>query len=119
MVMDLLPRGWLSVRCETLGHVSCRWWLRCAVPDSGHETALSIPKCTAKPIVKRLCFVQRNVTYGVPQPRKRLLQLCVLGLGLHQDGNVGVGVFPKGKESAVGGARFGNVGCQGVRTREA
>ena len=33
-----------------------------------------------------------------------LLQLCVLRLGLLQDGDVGVGVFPEGKEVLVSGA---------------
>jgi hypothetical protein len=35
---------------------------------------------------------------------RALLQLRVLGLGLPQDGDVGVGVFPKGEEIFVGGA---------------
>ncbi len=30
--------------------------------------------------------------------RKALLQLCVLGFGFLQDGDVGVGVFPEGHE---------------------
>jgi hypothetical protein len=33
-----------------------------------------------------------------------LLQFCVLGFGLSQDGNLGVGVFPEGEEIFVGGA---------------
>src|ERR1700746_1157378 len=32
---------------------------------------------------------------------KRLLQLCVLRLGLLQDGDVGVGVFPEPKETVT------------------
>jgi hypothetical protein len=35
--------------------------------------------------------------------RKRLLKLCVLGFGLLQDGDVGVGVFPEVKKVFVGG----------------
>jgi len=31
------------------------------------------------------------------------LQLRVLGFGLFQDGDVGVGVFPEGEEVVVGG----------------
>jgi hypothetical protein len=31
------------------------------------------------------------------------LELGVLGLGLFQDGDVGVGVFPEGEEVFVGG----------------
>jgi hypothetical protein len=37
--------------------------------------------------------------------RRWLLQLRVLGLGLLQDGDVGVGVFPKGEEIVAGGER--------------
>jgi len=36
---------------------------------------------------------------------EQLLQLRVLGFGLLQDGNVGVGVFPEGEEVFVGGER--------------
>jgi hypothetical protein len=35
------------------------------------------------------------------------LQLCVLGLSLLQDGDVGVGVFPEGEEVLVSGASLG------------
>ena len=35
-----------------------------------------------------------------------LLQPRVLGLGLLQDGDVGVGIFPQGEEVLVGGACF-------------
>jgi hypothetical protein len=48
--------------------------------------------------------MRRNTT-----PRIRstgLLQLRVLRLGLLQDGDVGVGVFPEGKEVLIGGASF-------------
>src|SRR5579863_10733991 len=40
---------------------------------------------------------------GLPK-RRRLLELGVLGLGLDQHGNVGVGVFPRGQEVLVGGS---------------
>src|ERR1700752_3750589 len=43
-----------------------------------------------------------------------LLQPRVLGLGLLQDGDVGVGVFPEGEEVLVGGAGFGSVVLQDV-----
>ncbi len=36
--------------------------------------------------------------------RRNSLQLGVLSLGLLQDGNVGVGVFPEGEEILVSGA---------------
>jgi hypothetical protein len=37
----------------------------------------------------------------------KLLQLGVLCLGLFQDGDVGIGVFPEGEEFLVGGAGLG------------
>jgi len=37
---------------------------------------------------------------------ERLLQLGVLRLGLLQDGDVGVGVFPEGKKVLISGANF-------------
>ena len=40
---------------------------------------------------------------------RRLLQLLVLRLGFLQDGDVGVGVFPEGKEVLIGCFRFGDV----------
>jgi hypothetical protein len=43
-----------------------------------------------------------------------LFQLRVLGFGLLQDGDVGVGVFPEGEEIFVGGERT-NAGDIGVR----
>jgi len=44
----------------------------------------------------------------------KLLQLCVLRLGLLQDGDVGVGVFPEGEEIIVGGAGFDGVVLHGI-----
>src|ERR1700693_5165325 len=44
-----------------------------------------------------------------------LLQLRVLGLGLLQDGDAGVGVFPEGEEIFVGGERP-DAGGIGVRS---
>jgi len=49
---------------------------------------------------------------------ERLLQLSVLGFGLLQDGDVGVGVFPEGEEVFVGGLRLGRVTCHRVRTTD-
>src|SRR5712692_776521 len=49
-----------------------------------------------------------------PTPLRALLQLGVLGLGLLQDWDVGVGVFPLGEEILVGGACFGRVTLQSV-----
>jgi hypothetical protein len=51
-----------------------------------------------------------------PQLSMGLSQLRVLGFGLFQDGDVGVGVFPEGEELFVGGAGVGGVACQHVRT---
>src|SRR5215831_743251 len=45
---------------------------------------------------------------------RRLLQLCVLGLGLLKDGDVGVGVFPEGEEVLVGCAGFGGIALESV-----
>ena len=47
----------------------------------------------------------------------QLLQLRVLGFGLLQDGDVGVGVFPEGQEIFVGGERpdAGGVGIRALR----
>ena len=39
----------------------------------------------------------------------QLLQLCILGLGLLQDRNVGISVLPEGKKIAVSGSRFSGV----------
>jgi hypothetical protein len=41
----------------------------------------------------------------VTRDKKSLLHLSVLHLGLLQDGNVRVGVFPEGEEIFVGGER--------------
>ena len=40
---------------------------------------------------------------------RKLLQLDVLRLGLLQDGDVGVGVFPEGEEILIGGLCLGGV----------
>jgi len=47
------------------------------------------------------------------------LQFRVLGFGLLQDGDVGVGVFPEGEEILIGGFRFGRVALQGVGAAKA
>ena len=49
---------------------------------------------------------------------QQLLQLRVLRLGLLQDGNIRVGVFPEGQEIPIGGAGFGRVALHGVGTRQ-
>jgi len=46
-----------------------------------------------------------------------LLQPCVLGFGLLQDGDVGVGIFPKGEEILVSGERP-DAGGIGIRTSD-
>ena len=50
---------------------------------------------------------------------KQLLQLRVLRLGLHQDGDVGVGVFPEGEEVLILGTSLGSVAGKGVGAGEA
>jgi hypothetical protein len=47
-----------------------------------------------------------------------LLQLRVLSLGLLQDGDVGVGVFPEREEIFVGGLGFGGVTLQSISAGE-
>jgi hypothetical protein len=46
--------------------------------------------------------------------RQRSLQLRVLGFGLLQDGDVGVGAFPQREEILIGGASFGRVALHGI-----
>ena len=48
-----------------------------------------------------------------------LLQLRVLRLGLLQNGDVGVGVFPEGEEVVVGDFCLGGVALQHIRATEA
>ena len=54
-------------------------------------------------------FYLRQLRFGAvvsanpPFATTDLLQLCVLGLGFLQDGDVGIGVFPEGEEILVGG----------------
>jgi len=43
-----------------------------------------------------------------------LLQLRVLRFGFFQDGDVGVGVFPEGEETLIGGTGFGGVASHGI-----
>ena len=42
------------------------------------------------------------------------MQLGVFCLGLFEDGDVGVSVFPEGEEVLVGGAGFGVIVLKGV-----
>ena len=42
------------------------------------------------------------------------MQFRVLGLGLLQDGDVGLGVFPEGEEILVGRLSFGRVALRGM-----
>ena len=50
--------------------------------------------------------------------RRQLLQLLVLGFGLLEDGNVGVGVFPEGEEILVSCKRpyAGGIGIRALRS---
>jgi hypothetical protein len=52
--------------------------------------------------------------YSVLHTSGELLQLRVLGLGLLQDGDVGIGVFPEGHGVFVGGA--GGLDAGGIGT---
>jgi hypothetical protein len=53
------------------------------------------PEPTAEPFKPNRCFSDK------PQKQQGLPQPCVLRFGLLQDGDVGVGVFPEGKEVFV------------------
>src|SRR5882724_313487 len=55
----------------------------------------------------------------VPSQLRKLREPSVLGFGLLQDGDVGVGVFPEREEVLVGGAGFGGVAGEGVGASEA
>ena len=56
---------------------------------------------------------------GQARVNRPLLQLGVLRLGLFQDGNVGVGVFPEGKEVLVSLLCLSSVAGDCVGTAEA
>jgi len=43
-----------------------------------------------------------------------MVQPGVLGLGLLEDGDVGVGIFPEGQEILVSGAALASVPCQAI-----
>ena len=62
--------------------------------------------------VENFCSAGEPVVGGWPTP---LLQLRVLCLGLLQDGNVGVSVFPEGEEIFVGSKRT-SAGGVGIRS---
>ena len=47
-----------------------------------------------------------------------LRQLCVFHFGLDEDGNVGVGIFPRGEEILISRASFGVIALQRIRPRE-
>src|SRR5579871_243619 len=47
-----------------------------------------------------------------------LLQVRVLGFGLLEDGDVGVGVLPEAEEVLVCSSRFGGVALNGIGTTE-
>jgi hypothetical protein len=47
------------------------------------------------------------------------IQLCILSLGLLQNGDVGVSVLPEREEIIIGGAGFGSVALQSVGPRKA
>src|SRR5579863_452897 len=49
---------------------------------------------------------------------KQLWQLGVLRLGLFQDGDIRVGVFPQGEEVLISGSRFCDVALHGIRSTQ-
>jgi hypothetical protein len=81
--------------------------------DAGKEGVPDSANCTT------ICFYLRSGLGGISAGkivenchRLPLLQPCVLGIGLLQDREVGVGVFPESEEIFVGGesADAGGVG---------
>lgn len=69
--------------------------------EGGLEPALAL-------VGVRLCVRSRNLrsracASGLGRLQERLSQPCVLCLGFLQDGDVDVGIFPKGKKVFVGG----------------
>jgi len=52
---------------------------------------------------------ERRIREGPCLPAQGSPQLAVLRLGLLQDGDVGVGVFPEGEEVLLGGVSFRSV----------
>jgi hypothetical protein len=60
----------------------------------------------------------RTTNQAQTELSKKSLQLGVFGLGLLEDGDVGVGVFPEPKEILVGGASFGRIALKRVGARE-
>ena len=54
----------------------------------------------------------------VPSGQPRSLKFCVLCLGLLEDWDIRVGVFPQDKEFLIGGAGFVALALQRVRSRE-
>ncbi len=55
------------------------------------------------------------LTMFICPERRLLLQFGVLGLGRDENGDVGVGVFPEGKEILIGRFGFGGIALYGVR----
>jgi hypothetical protein len=66
---------------------------------------------------RALAFEPKKMPTGEPPRLVRSLQLRVLRLGLLQEGDVGVGVFPEREESFVRGDRphAGGVGIRPLR----
>ena len=54
-----------------------------------------------------MAFLRRSLRRIRNDFLNSLLQLCILGFGLLQDGDVGVGVFPECEEVLVGGKGTG------------
>jgi hypothetical protein len=66
--------------------------------------SVGVPQFRQKKWVKRptSCSLHPAVLVSTEFDKRKLLQLRVLRLGLLQDGDVGVGVFPEGEEVFVG-----------------
>jgi len=55
----------------------------------------------------------------MPFQALQLIQLCVVRLGLLQDGDIRVSVFPQGEEVLIRGAGFRRVALEGIGAGDA
>src|SRR5579859_3466449 len=72
-------------------------------------------------VCSRLRFRRAHRRRGIKEWRRvrlRLLEFGVFGFGFLEDGNVRIGVFPKGEEVLVSGACFSRIVLQGVGARK-
>src|SRR6516164_499022 len=102
-------RGFICGSIEPTNRL--RSWLCSTLTSLVWGTAHSSRCCPASP----LPLGEKSLG---AQFHAHLMQLCVFRLGLLQDGDVGVGVFPEGEEILIGGLCLGGVALHGVGTAE-